>query len=91
MLEVRHKEPDLKHKGHVLAVIILGIAASVFGVAIMNLLRGQYQYNISNAIFLAFVIGLFFLNRRGHVTAAAIFTSSLIVLGSVVLLTETVP
>ena len=70
MLTVNAQDPELRRRGHILAVVILGIALSAATLSGINLLNEQYKYNVPNAIFLISVLGLFVLNRLGYVIAA---------------------
>jgi diguanylate cyclase (GGDEF)-like protein len=84
MLKVNAQDPEVQRRGHILAVVILGIALSAATLSGVNLLNGQYEYNVPNAIFLISVLGLFVLNRLGYVVAACILTVALIVAASAV-------
>jgi diguanylate cyclase (GGDEF)-like protein len=86
MLKVNAQDPEVQRRGHILALVILGIALSAATLSGANLLNGQYEYNVSNAIFLISVLGLFVLNRLGYVVAACILTVALIVAASAVFL-----
>ena len=86
MLKVNAQDPEVQRRGHILAVVILGIALSAATLSGVNLLNGEYEYNISNAFFLITVLGLFVLNRLGYVVAACILTVTLIVAASAVFL-----
>lgn len=86
MLKVNAQDPELQRRGHILAVVILGIALSAATLSGVNLLNEQYEYNVPNAIFLTSVFGLFALNRLGYVVAACILTVTLIVVASAVFL-----
>ena len=86
MLKVNAQDPELQRRGHILAVVILGIALSAATLSGINLLNEQYKYNVPNAFFLITVIGLFVLNRLGYVVAACILTVTLIVAASAVFL-----
>jgi diguanylate cyclase (GGDEF)-like protein len=86
MLKVNAQDPEVQRRGHILAVVILGIALSAATLSGVNLLNGQYEYNVPNAIFLISVLGLFVLNRLGYVVAACILTVTLIVAASAVFL-----
>src|SRR5215203_3369046 len=86
MLKVTAQDPEVQRRGHILAVVILGIALSAATLSGVNLLNGQYEYNISNAFFLISVLGLFVLNRLGYVVAACTLTVTLIVAASAVFL-----
>jgi diguanylate cyclase (GGDEF)-like protein len=86
MLKVNAQDPEVQRRGHILALVILGIALSAATLSVANLLNGQYEYNVSNAIFLISVLGLFVLNRLGYVVAACILTVALIVAASAVFL-----
>src|SRR5918997_5826852 len=86
MLKVNAQDPEVQRRGHILAVVILGIALSAATLSGANLLNGQYEYNVPNAIFLISVLGLFVLNRLGYVVAACILTVTLIVAASAVFL-----
>jgi diguanylate cyclase (GGDEF)-like protein len=86
MLKVNVQDLEVQRRGRILAVVILGIALSAATLSGVNLLNGQYQYNVPNAIFLISVLGLFVLNRLGYVVAACILTVTLIVASSAVFL-----
>ena len=86
MLKVHAQNPELQRRGQILAVVILGIALSAATLSGINLLNGQYEYNVPNAIFLFSVLGLFVLNRLGYVAAACMLTVTLIVAASAVFL-----
>jgi diguanylate cyclase (GGDEF)-like protein len=84
MLKVNAQDPEVQRRGQILAVVILGIALSAATLSGINLLNGQYEYNVPNAIFLISVLGLFVLNRLGYVLTACILTVTLIVAASAV-------
>src|SRR5918994_3815291 len=86
MLKVNAQDPEVQRRGHILALVILGVALSAATLSGANLLNGQYQYYVPNAIFLISVLGLFVLNRLGYVVAACILTVALIVAASAVFL-----
>jgi len=86
MLKVNAQDPEVQRRGQILSVVILGVALSAATLAGANLLNGEYEYNVSNAIFLTSVLGLFVLNRLGYVVAACILTVTLIVAASAVFL-----
>ena len=86
MLKVNAQDPEVQRRGHILAVVILGIALSAATLSGINLLNEQYEYNVPNAIFLISVLGLFVLNRLGYVVAACMLTVTLIVAASTVFL-----
>ena len=86
MLKVYAQDPEVQRRGQILAVVILGIALSAATLAGVNLLNGQYEYNLPNAIFLISVLGLFVINRLGYVVAACVLTVTLIVTASAVFL-----
>jgi len=86
MLKVNAQDPEVQRRGHILSVVILGIALSAATLSGANLLNGQYEYNVPNAIFLISVLSLFVLNRLGYVVAACVLTVTLIVAASAVFL-----
>jgi diguanylate cyclase (GGDEF)-like protein len=86
MLKVNAQDPEVQRRGQILSVVILGVALSAATLAGANLLNGEYEYNVPNAIFLTSVLGLFVLNRLGYVVAACILTVTLIVAASAVFL-----
>lgn len=88
MLKVNAQDPEVQRRGHILAIVILGIVLSAATLSGVNLLNGQYKYNVPNAIFLISVLGLFVLNRLGYVVAACILTVTLIVAASAVFLSR---
>ena len=58
------------------------------GLAAFNLLEGHSEYTISNAIFLTFIVGLYFVNRLGYVSAAAVLTTLVMMVGPLVFLSQ---
>lgn len=88
MLKVNILDPDVQRKGQIHNVVILGIIASTAVLAIVNLLQGQYQYNVSNGFFLALMLGSFALNRLGYVYVATTITIALLVIGSLLFFSE---
>ncbi len=88
LLKVKTYDPDLRRKGRVLAIMLLGMAASVVIVAVFNTLQGNLQYNVINALFLSLILGLFTLNRLGFVSIAGLLTVLLTALGSFLLIDE---
>ena len=88
MLKVNILDPDVQRKGQIHNVVILAIIASTVVLAIVNLLQGQYQYNVSNGFFLALMLGSFALNRLGYVYVATTITIALLVIGSLLFFSE---
>ena len=88
MLKVNAQDHDVRRRGYILALVILGIAASMTALAAMNIVRGQHEFNLPNGISLALILGLFIINRLGHVTAASILTAMFVIAGAVVFLSE---
>ena len=74
MLRTRARTLDLQRKGSVLAIILLGIEASLIVLASINLYQGAMQYNLTNGILISLVLGLYLLNRFGYVRAAVVIT-----------------
>ena len=56
--------------------------------ATVNLLLGQYQYNVPNIIFLALMVGSLVLNRLGFMAVATTITVALLVAGSLLVFSE---
>lgn len=88
--DVDIQDQAVRGKARVLAVVILAIAATALVLSIVNLLQGQYEYNLSNAVFLAFVSGLFVINWMGYTRVACVLTVAVIVVASTVFLSEEV-
>ena len=88
MLKVNAQDYDVRRRGYILAIIILGIAASLAALATMNIVRGQHEFNLPNGISLTLILGVFIVNRLGHVTVASILTAMLVMAGAVVFLSE---
>lgn len=74
MLKVRSHDPDLQRKGRVLAIMLLGMEAAAFVLAILNIINGDTHYNLANAIFISLILGLYILNRFGFVRIASLLT-----------------
>lgn len=88
MLEVRSHDPNLRRKGRVLAVILLGMAATVTVLAVFNTVQGYLYYNTTNGVLLALTLGLLVLNRFGFVRTAGLFTVLLSAAGAFLLVWE---
>lgn len=88
MLKGNILDPDLQRRGRILSVVILGVGASTAVLAIINVLQGQYQYNVSNGVFLLLILGLFVLNWLGYVRVASIIVTALLVIASMLFLSE---
>ena len=88
MLDVDTLDPDFQRKRQILNFVILGIIASTALLAAVNLLQGQDQYNVSNGIFLALMVGSLVLNRLGYVAVATSITVALLVVGSLLFFSE---
>ena len=88
ILKVNAQDYDVQRRGYILANIILGIATSLAALAAMNIVQGQHEFNLPNGISLALILGVFIINRLGHVTVASILTAMLVIAGAVVFLSE---
>ncbi len=88
LLEVRNNDLDLRRKGRVLAIMILGMVAGVAIVEIFNAVQGLSKYLFANSAFFLLLLGLFVLNRFGYVLLAALFTIVLTGVGSFLVTTE---
>lgn len=86
MLKGNILDPDLQRRGRILSVVILGVGASTAVLATINVLKGQYQYNVSNGVFLLLIMGLFVLNWLGYVRVASIIITALLVIASMLFL-----
>jgi diguanylate cyclase (GGDEF)-like protein len=86
LLEVKSNDPDLRRKGRVLAIILLGLAATMLVLAAFNVGQGDLRYNFTNIILLTLTLGLFVLNRRGFVYAASLITVLLTAAGALLLI-----
>jgi len=88
LLEVRNDDLDLRRKGRVLAVMLLGMMASVLIVEIFNAVQGGPQYFFINGAFFLVLLSVFVLNRSGFVLFAGLFTVVLTGIGSFLLIDE---
>jgi diguanylate cyclase (GGDEF)-like protein len=88
LLKINTRDAEVRRKGRILAVFILGILGSGIGLAVFNLIQGLQEYYISNGVFLSLIVGLFMLNRLGYVSIAAILTTTTMTVGPVVLLSQ---
>jgi len=82
MLKVKSHDPDLQHKGRVLAFMLLGMMAATLVLSIFNIVQGDTQYYVTNGVVLSLMLGLFTLNRFGFVRTASLFTVVLTAAGS---------
>lgn len=81
LLEVNNRDPDLRQKGRVLAIILWGMVLTALGVAAFNLIQEQFGYNLSNAISIAVLLGLLLALRLGYVWPVSIVTMLLLIVG----------
>jgi len=88
MVDVDARDPDFQRRRQILNVVLIGIIASTAFLATVNLLLGQYQYNVPNIIFLALMVGSLVLNRLGFVAVATTTTVALLVAGSLLVFSE---
>ncbi|CAA9453746.1 MAG: diguanylate cyclase/phosphodiesterase (GGDEF & EAL domains) with PAS/PAC sensor(s) [uncultured Rubrobacteraceae bacterium] len=88
LLGIKSHDPDLRRKGRVLAVMLLGMAASVIIVGVFNVLQGTSRYDVVNLLFLLLLSALYFLNRFGFVSVAGLCTVVLTAAGSFLLIDE---
>ena len=84
--KIRSHDPDLQRRGRVLAIILALMLATTATLAIVNVVQGHMQYNVSNVIYSLIVVALFAINRAGYVSTAALLTVVLVTAGSLVLL-----
>jgi diguanylate cyclase (GGDEF)-like protein len=82
MLEVRSHDPDLQHRGRVLAFMLLGMSVAMLVLSVVNVVQGDIQYIVTNAVFISLMAGLLMLNRFGFVRTAGVFTVVLTAAGS---------
>jgi diguanylate cyclase (GGDEF)-like protein len=88
MLKIDFLDPDLQRRGRILNGVLLAILASTAVLATINLLQGDYKYNVSNGIFLALLLGTFALNRLGYVAIATTIITAILVVGSLLFFSE---
>ena len=88
MLKINTRDSEVRRKGRILAVFILGILGSGIGLAGFNLVQGHHEQTIPNGVFLSLIVGLFMLNRLGYVSIAAILTTTTMTVGPVVFLSQ---
>ena len=69
-----------------LAIILALMLATTATLAIVNVVQGNMQYNISNGVYSLIVVALFAINRAGYVSVAALLTVILVTAGSLWLL-----
>lgn len=73
MFKVRNYDPDLRRKGGLLALMLLGLMVVTVVLAILNVVNGDTQYYVVNSVFISLLLGLYTLNRFGFVRAASVF------------------
>ncbi len=90
-LSVNHPDPDIGRRGQLLNILLLGLfGATTIGFLsglVLNILSGWSREDeqllmLSSAVGVAFVVGLYFLNRTGRVRPAVI----LFLLGALILI-----
>jgi diguanylate cyclase (GGDEF)-like protein len=67
LLTINSQDPELRRKGRVLAIMLLGIESAMLVLAASNVVLGETQYNLTNGVLISLVLGLYFLNRSGSV------------------------
>lgn len=88
MFEVRHSDPELRRKGKILAMILVGMAIAAFTLAVINTSQGNLGYNTVNLPLLALLGALYLLNRAGYVQVASVGIVILSSAGALLLITE---
>lgn len=81
LFRVNSVDVDRQRKGRVLAIMLFGIAVGTLGISVINLLQGQYEYNLSNGATLLMLALLLLVNRRGYVPLASAAVVVLMALG----------
>lgn len=72
--EVRSQDPELRRKGRILAVMLLGVTAAMLALTTFNIVQGDSQYNLTNGTLIALAVALFTLNRLGYVRFTSVAT-----------------
>lgn len=88
MIKVESHDSDLRRKGRVLAIILLGLLAAGFMLAIYNIVLGETQYNVENGLFISLLLGLYILNRFGFVRTASLFIVVLMAMSAFLMVDE---
>lgn len=88
MSKVETRNPGLRHKGRVLAIILWGLLITVVGISVVNVLQGDSIYYLSNTAFILILLVMLLVNRAGYVRLAGLATVVLLVLGPFLLLNE---
>lgn len=76
-LEIRTQSPDLRRKGQVLSIMLLGLISAMLVLFAFNAAQGQSQYYFTNGLIIAALLGIFALNRYGFVYVAGLITVAL--------------
>ena len=90
MLELRIQDSDVQRKSNVLAVVLWGLMAAGVILAAFNIVRGDTQYNLENALFILFVLVLIVLNRFGAIRTASLLTVALTTTGALLMSNENI-
>ena len=77
MLKVRSHDSDLRRRGRVLAIMLLGIEVALLVLSAFNLYHGDTQYIFTNGLLVSLVLVLYLVNRFGFVRTASIITVGL--------------
>jgi diguanylate cyclase (GGDEF)-like protein len=88
MFEVRHYDPELRRKGRILALILVGMAIAALALIVINTSQGHPGYNAVNLPLLALLGALYLLNRAGYVRTASVGIVILSSAGALLLLAE---
>ena len=88
LLAVNNRDPDLRRRGRILAIVLWGMTLTALGVTAFNLIQQQYAYNLPNAISLAVLFLLLLANRLGYVWAVSAVTMLLLIVGPFLLFSD---
>ena len=91
LLRVRSNIRDLRRKGRVLAILILGMFFAALALSVQNFIQGYSEFYLSNGAVLFTVLALYVLNRRGFVQPASALTVLLAIAAPFVALNEASP
>ncbi|MGF1471948.1 MAG: putative bifunctional diguanylate cyclase/phosphodiesterase [Rubrobacteraceae bacterium] len=86
VLKVSSINPDLRRKGRVLAVMLLGMTAAMLTLALYNTVRSDEQYYVTNGLIVFSLVAIFLANRFGFVYTAGLCTIALATAGPFLLI-----
>ncbi len=72
VLRVENRDPDLRRRGRVLSIMLVGMSVVMLVLAAYNALLGETQYYVMNGSIFLSLLAIFLINRSGFVYVAGL-------------------